>query len=77
MSPEKLVTMANQIAAFFKSQGEAKAPEAIANHIRAFWAPRMRREILAIVRGGGVTTGGARLDPLVMRGLELLSVNAG
>ncbi len=73
MSPDKLVTMANQIATFFKAQGPDKAPEAIAAHITAFWDPRMRREILAIARGGS----GARLDPLAVRALELLSVSAG
>jgi formate dehydrogenase subunit delta len=73
MSPDKLVTMANQIATFFKAQGEGKAPEAIAGHIQAFWDPRMRREILAIARGNS----GARLDPLAVRALELLNVSAG
>jgi formate dehydrogenase subunit delta len=76
MSPEKLVTMANQIAAFFKAQGESKAPEAIADHIRTQWEPRMRREIQVVVRAGGTAPGGARIDPLAMRALEMLSAPA-
>ncbi len=44
---EKLVYMANQIASFFVTQGEAKAVPAIADHIRKFWDPEMRRKFLA------------------------------
>lgn len=48
MSPEKLTYMANQIATFFSTQpGEDRAVRVVA-HIKDFWEPRMRREILAI-----------------------------
>lgn len=59
MQPEKLVMMANQIATFFSVQGEMRAVPQIADHIEKFWDPRMRREIIAFVAGGG-----AGLDPL-------------
>jgi formate dehydrogenase subunit delta len=59
MQPDKLVMMANQIAAFFAAQGEARAVPQIADHIEKFWDPRMRRTILAHVAAGG-----AGLDPL-------------
>jgi formate dehydrogenase subunit delta len=59
MQRDKLVMMANQIAAFFAAQGEARAVPQIANHIDKFWDPRMRRAILAHVAAGG-----AGLDPL-------------
>jgi formate dehydrogenase subunit delta len=48
MKIENLVTMANQIGTFFESypdQQEASAE--IANHLRRFWAPRMRSELYA------------------------------
>ncbi|MCC7271115.1 MAG: formate dehydrogenase subunit delta [Alphaproteobacteria bacterium] len=52
MSPEKLVHMANQIAAFFAGQhGDAAA--ATADHLAKFWEPRMRRDILAHEAAGG------------------------
>jgi formate dehydrogenase subunit delta len=60
MRPEKLVMMANQIAAFFAAQGEERAVPQIANHIEKFWDPRMRRELMAHHAQGG--TG---LDALV------------
>jgi formate dehydrogenase subunit delta len=59
MQHDKLVLMANQIAAFFAAQGEARAVPQIASHIQQFWDPRMRKAILAHVAAGG-----AGLDPL-------------
>ncbi len=52
MSPEKLVRMANQIAAFHASQRGPAAP-AVARHINDFWDPRMRAALLEHVAGGG------------------------
>jgi len=61
MQPEKLVMMANQIAAFFAAQGEARAVPQIADHIDKFWDPRMRRQLLAYVAAGGTS-----LSPLAL-----------
>ena len=60
MSPETLVYMANQIGRFFATQGEDQAIAGTLDHLRKFWDPRMRREIVAYVEGGG-----AGLDPNV------------
>lgn len=54
MNVEHLVTMANDIGNFFG--GEPKKEDAVAgvaNHLRKFWDPRMRRQILEYVRAGG------------------------
>ena len=53
MSPDRLVTMANQIGRFFESQGEGEAVSGTLDHIEKFWGPRMRREIVAYLAGGG------------------------
>jgi formate dehydrogenase subunit delta len=45
--------MANQIAAAFATKPEDKAVEAIADHIKAFWDPRMRRAIATYAAAGG------------------------
>jgi formate dehydrogenase subunit delta len=50
---DKLVYMANQIGRFFAAQGAARAVPAIADHLRKFWTPRMRAEIVAHLRAGG------------------------
>ena len=60
MAVEKLVYMANQIGKFFASQGEAKAVAGIEEHLRKFWDPRMRAQIVAHLEAGG-----AGLDPFV------------
>ena len=65
---DKLVMMANQIARNLRVQGEARAIEAIADHIARFWDPRMRTAITARVAAGG-----AGLDPLARAAVERLS----
>jgi formate dehydrogenase subunit delta len=70
-SPERLVYMANQIGKFFHSQGRDKAVPGIAEHIRKFWDPRMRKTILAHLDAGG-----AGLDPEVRDAVAALR-NAG
>ena len=47
MTTQRLVHMANQVADFFASYPEAEAIESTAAHLKAFWDPRMRREIEA------------------------------
>ena len=70
---DKLVYMANQIADFFKSQGHGDESQparilGVADHIRAFWDPRMRRMIFAHVEDHD----GAGLKPLAHQAIELL-----
>ncbi|MEO7689667.1 MAG: formate dehydrogenase subunit delta [Sphingomonas sp.] len=49
MSPaERLVYMANQIARNFAAQGADAAALAVADHIAAFWDPRMKAQIFAM-----------------------------
>jgi formate dehydrogenase subunit delta len=65
-SDEKLIVMANQIAAFFASQGEARAVPAIADHLKKFWDPEMRRKFLAL-------TADEKLHPLARKAAQLLA----
>ncbi|MEK0428053.1 MAG: NAD-dependent formate dehydrogenase delta subunit [Pseudomonadota bacterium] len=47
MDVNNLITMANQIGTFFDSMPDRQqAVQDIAEHIRRFWDPRMRRAIL-------------------------------
>jgi formate dehydrogenase subunit delta len=71
MSPDRLVYMANQIGKFFASQGRDKAVPGIAEHIRKFWDPRMRKAIFAHLDAGG-----AGLDQDVRDALEALKTAA-
>jgi formate dehydrogenase subunit delta len=48
----RLIKMANDIGQFFAIDAEhdpARAHLGIADHIKRFWDPRMRRQILALV----------------------------
>lgn len=66
MQIETLVKMANQIGAFFEAMPDhAEAVHGVADHLRKFWEPRMRRELLAHVD----THGGGQLNPIVAEAL--------
>jgi formate dehydrogenase subunit delta len=60
----RLVKMANQMAAYFRSFPEPEAVAGLANHINKFWDPRMRRELLALAAAGG-----AGFEPLVSKAI--------
>ena len=54
MQVEKLVRMANQIAANFDyGPDKQKAVAGVVDHLQRFWAPSMRNLISAHVEGGG------------------------
>jgi formate dehydrogenase subunit delta len=72
-SPERrLVQMANQIGAFFRSQPADQAAHGIADHINKFWNPRMRTALLAHLERGG-----EGLQPLVRTALATVKRPAG
>jgi formate dehydrogenase subunit delta len=62
------VRMANEIAAQFRHLSREAAAAAVAGHLRSFWDPRMREQLLDQVAGGG-----EGLDPLVVDAVALLS----
>jgi len=68
MSPDKLVYMANQIGKFFARQGPERAVAGTADHIKKFWDPRMRAQIIAHLKAGG-----AGLDPAVRAAIGSLA----
>ena len=69
MRIEHLVSMANDIGNFFNAESDkVEAAKSVANHVRRFWAPRMRREIIAHYKQGG-----AGLDDLPRAGIGLLA----
>ena len=53
MHVDSLVRMANQIGTFFEAMPDRpEALEGIAQHLKKFWEPRMRRELLAHIDSG-------------------------
>jgi formate dehydrogenase subunit delta len=65
---ERLVAMANDIAAFFAADPDpGAAAEQVATHLKKFWEPRMREAIRRHADGGG-----EGLSPLALRGVKQL-----
>lgn len=64
---EKLIYMANQIAAFFAAQGEESAVRSTADHLQKFWDPQMRRRFAAVAAHDD-----SKLEPIVRKALPLL-----
>ena len=46
MSESRLVYMANQIATYFRTHPHDEAVAATLDHVKKYWEPRMRRQIL-------------------------------
>jgi formate dehydrogenase subunit delta len=71
MTAQRLVYMANQIAAFFVAEAPDHAPAAIADHIRKFWDPRMRRQIFEHL----AVHGGEGLRPAALAAIQSLAAS--
>ena len=68
MRIERLVTMANDIGAFWAGDPDkTEAAKNVASHLRRFWDPRMRREIITHYREGG-----AGLNDIVRSAIAIL-----
>jgi formate dehydrogenase subunit delta len=67
MEEHKMVHNANQIALFFASYPHDEAVEGVANHLRLYWVPRMRRQIIDYVAAGG-----EGLNPLAIEAVKRL-----
>lgn len=67
MDIQRLVKMANDIASFFEAEPDkSKAAEGVADHLKKFWDPRMRREILSYAD----EQGGEGLKEIVLKALQ-------
>lgn len=54
MNIEHMVKMVNEISAFFGAEPDkAEAARNVATHLRRFWEPRMRQQIIAHYERGG------------------------
>ena len=69
MNVERLVAMANDIGRYFAAEPDQAAGVAgIADHLKRFWEPGMRRQIVAHLH-----TGGEGLEPLARLGVARLA----
>ena len=67
MEIDTLIHMANRIGAFFEAQPDRdEGLDGVAEHLRRYWEPRMRRSLLAHIDSGPVPAPGAEaLSPFV------------
>ncbi len=70
MTRSPQIRLANDIAAQFHHRPPAEAAEEVAHHIRLFWEPRMRADLLAQIADG--VDDGDEVDPIVMEAARLL-----
>lgn len=63
----KLVRMANQIGEFYAAMPDEQAAAGAASHLRAYWTPKMIRELVALVDEGH-----AGLNPTSAHAVEAL-----
>jgi formate dehydrogenase subunit delta len=64
---QHLIQMANDIGNFFRAQPRQEAIAGIANHIRSFWSPQMRKKLM-----GQLDAGVIGLDDLPSEALRSL-----
>ena len=74
MHVDDLIRMANQIGNFFEAMPDrGEALEGIAQHIKKFWEPRMRRELLSSLDSGGATELSATVSEAIAKHRSVLN----
>ena len=70
MNIDLLIKMANEISAYFASEPDSEqAAKDVAAHLRRYWEPRMRSQIIMYYE----ERQGAGLSDLALRGVGLLA----
>lgn len=70
MNIDLLIKMANEISAYFASEPDMEqAAKDVAGHLKRYWEPRMRRQIVTHYEDRK----GAGLSELALRGVGLLA----
>jgi formate dehydrogenase subunit delta len=70
VNPEHLAEMVNDIAHFFAAEPDREAAvSGVSGHLKKFWDPRMRRQIVAYLRDQG----GGELSELARAGVTRLA----
>ena len=67
-SDNDLIRMANQIAAFYGPYPHDEGLTGVQQHIKDFWEPRMRSQLIAHARAGG-----EGLTPVAREAVSLLA----
>ena len=72
MNIDHMIKMANEISIFWEAEaGPQKAPVEVASHLKRFWEPRMRGQIIEHFRKGA-----AGLDDVAREAVGILALDA-
>ena len=72
MNVDHMIKMANEISTFWEGEaGSQKAPAEVASHLKRFWEPRMRGQIIEHYRKGA-----AGLDDVAREAVRILALDA-
>ena len=69
MKIEALVKMANEISYFYDREAGKEAPAAVATHLRRYWEPRMRKDMLQHYDRNG----GEGLEEVALKAVAILA----
>jgi len=67
MSCERIIEMINQIDDFFKPYPEKRRIEGIRNHLKTYWDPRMRNQLINMIDRDNIL-----LSPSIVHSVQLL-----
>lgn len=69
MNIERLIEMTNDISHYFAAEpDQALGVAGVADHLKRFWEPGMRKQIVAHLQAGG-----EGLEPLAKKGVKRLA----
>ena len=69
MNIERLIEMTNDISRYFAAEpDQALGAAGVADHLKRFWEPGMRKQIVAHLAAGG-----EGMEPLAKKGVEKLA----
>lgn len=73
MNIDLMIKMANEIGAFWEGElGAEKGSTEVASHLRKYWEPRMRKQMIAYL----AERHGAGLSDIALAGVTILRNNA-
>ena len=73
MNIDHMIKMANEISSFWQGEvGEAAASAEVATHLRRYWEPRMRAQMITYFE----ERHGAGLSDVALKAIELLATQA-
>jgi formate dehydrogenase subunit delta len=72
MNIDHMIKMANEISSFWQGEVGDAAPNEVATHLKRYWEPRMRAQMIAYYE----ERHGAGLSDVALKAVQLLATQA-